>query len=389
MSASSRTRRASTRVFLTLAAVASLVAMALAACRDDVVGPVFTSQDQLLFLSTRVGGTDELGRPLQDIYRVNVDGTGIEDVTQHPAWRYWHLDLSPDGKRFAYISSADCNIWVRNVDGTEPTQLTNLDGGTQDGCNRQPHWSRDGARIAFASNRQDRSYGAYGGFYDAYVMNADGSDPHAISYSVTDGTGLDIAVLGWSATGQVAFEASIFEGGAWSIVVHLTNVDGTGVRPLFDNPADHSPSWSPDGSKIAFISERDGRHRLYVMNADGSGEHPLTDHGGDDWLPGNRGGTEAAFAYDPWSPDGTRLAFDYDAVDGWGTYVINADGSGLTRLSDHPTWFNGWSPSGDHIAFTDRRIPTDVYVVRADGTGLLNLTDSPDDDSDAVWLPAR
>jgi Tol biopolymer transport system component len=385
MSAFSRPRRAATGAYLTLAAVASLVVLTLPACRDDGVGPADTPQDQLLFLSTRVGGTDELGRPLRDIYRVNADGTGVEDVTQQPAWLYSHLDLSPDGTRIAYISGTDCNIWVRNVDGAEPTRLTNLDGGTQDGCNASPHWSRDGARIAFASNRAGRSYGAYGGFYDAWVMNADGSDPHDISHSVTDGTGLGVDVLAWSGSGQVAFEASIFEDGVWSAVVYVANVDGTGVRPLFNNPGDHSPAWSPDGSKIAFISERDGRARLYLMNADGSGEHPLTDHAGDD----HRGGSQASFVYDPWSPDGTRIAFDYDAIGEWGTYVINADGSGLTRLSDHPTWFNGWSSSGDRIAFTDRRVPNDVYVVNADGTGLFNLTDSSFDDSDAVWVPAR
>lgn len=387
MSVFPRPRRASAEVCLTLAAVASLVVVTLPGCKGDAVGPGEQSQDRLLFLSTRVGGTDMLGRPLRDIYRVNADGTGVEDVTQHPAWWYSHLDLSPDGTRIAYIRSPDCNIWVRNVDGTEPTRLTNPDGGAQDGCNTWPHWSRDGARITFASNRAGRSQGAYGGFYDAYVMNADGSDPHEISHSVTDGTGLNVAVLGWSGGGQVVFEASAFENSVWSVVVYLANVDGSGVRPLFNNPGDHSPAWSPDGSKVAFISERDGRRRLYLMNADGTGEHPLTDHAGDDWLPGNRGGSAAAFAYDPWSPDGTRLAFDYDALHAWGTYVIKVDGSGLTRLSDGPSRFNGWSSSGSRIAFTDSGVPNDVYVVNADGTGLLNLTDSSFDDSDAVWLP--
>lgn len=381
--------RAAIKAHPTLVVLAGLAALTLPACGDNSVGPAADPQDQLLFLSTRVGGTDELDRPLRDIYRVNADGTGVENVSQQPAWRYWHLDLSPDGQRFAYISSAgSCGIWVRDVDGGNPANLTDPDGSTQDGCNGWPHWSPDGTRIAFASNREGRSYGSYGGFYDGYVMNADGSDPHNVSHSVTDGTGLDVAVLGWSPDGQVVFEASIFEGGVWTDVVYLVNPDGTGVQPLFNTPGDHSPHWSPDGARIVFISERNGTQQLYIMNADGSGEQPLTEPDGDAYLPGKHGGTEAAFAYDPWSPDGTRIAFDYDAIDQWGTYVISADGTGLTRLSDHPTHFNGWSPDGTRIAFTSQSVPTDVYVVNADGTAPVNLTDSPNDDSNAVWLPA-
>jgi TolB protein len=361
----------------------------LPACDGDVLDTGDEPGEQILFLSTRVGAMDQLGRPMRDIYRMDANGEGVENLTRQPAWAYRHLSLSPDGNRIAFSYSIECDIRVMDTDGSDPTRLTNQDGVSDDGCNVWPRWSPDGTRIAFATNRERRAHGGVGGLYDAYVMNADGSNPRNVSHSVVESTAMNVAVLGWSPAGQIVFEASAFLDGDWHITVYVVNPDGTGLRPLFDNPGDHSPAWSPDGSQIVFISERDGRRRLYIMNADGSGVRPLTSHAGDDWLPGNRSGTTSGFAYDPWSPDGNRIAFDRDAPDESGTWVINADGSSLRRLTDHPTWFNGWSPAGTRIAFTSRRIPMDVYVINPDGSGLLNLTRSPHDDSDALWIPRQ
>ncbi len=382
-------RRKGARKLFTPVAVAGLFVLALTACLDKLVDPVDEPEEEMLFLSTRVGGTDEHGRALRDIFRMDATGNEIGNLTQRPAWGYWHLSLSSDGSRIAFTTSLDCDIWVMSADGPQAMLLTNQDGGREHRCNAWPRWSSDGNRIAFATNRENRTQGIYSGLYDVYVMNVDGSNPRNVSHSLGEEMGFDVAVVGWSPSGQVVFETSTFSGGHWESTVYLVNADGTGLRPLFDTPGDHSPAWSPDGSRIVFISERDGRRRLYIINADGSGVRPLTDHAGDDWLPGNRGGTEAAFAYSPWSPDGSRIAFDRDALQEWGTYVINVDGSGLRRLSDHPTWFNGWSWSGSHIAFTSRRIPADIYVVNADGSQVRNLTDSPHDDHNAVWLPRR
>lgn len=77
------------------------------------------------------------------------------------------------------------------------------------------------------------------------------------------------------------------------------------------------PTWSPDGRKIAFASERDGNSEIYVMNADGSNVTRLTDAGGN---------------FPAWSPDGRRIAFASGG--GPDIYVMNADGSIVTRLTD-------------------------------------------------------
>ncbi len=371
--------------------LAAMLVLFFASCTDQSVDPAEELIQQLLFLSTRDGATDDLGRPMKEIYRMNEHGAAVENLTHHPAWLYGHLSLSPDGNRIVFSSSrTGADIWMMNTDGSNLTRLTNQNIDADDRSNAWPRWSPDGNRIAFATNRENRSIGIYSGLYDVYVMNADGSDPQNVSHTLGDNLLDNVKVIGWSPDGRVVFETAGFVDGAWEIHVYIVNADGSGVGPLFDTPGNHSPAWSPDGSKVAFISERDGRRRLYLMNADGSGGQPLTDHSGNDWLPGTRGVTLTEFEYNPWSPDGTLIAFDRDGVaDEWGTYIITADGSELTRLTDHPTIFNGWSPDGKKIAYTSRRLPLDVYVVNVDGSGNKNLTDSPFDDSDAVWLFPR
>ena len=105
------------------------------------------------------------------------------------------------------------------------------------------------------------------------------------------------------------------------------NADGSGLRRLTRNPAsDSAPAWSPDGRKIAFVSNRDGTYEVYVMNADGSEQHALAAR-----TVGGRGpyiGEVAAPDDAPaWSPDGRKIAFVSDRDGTYEVYLMNADGS--------------------------------------------------------------
>ena len=139
--------------------------------------------------------------------------------------------------------------------------------------------------------------------------------------------------------------------------------------------------WSPDGTKILFSSTGDGNYEIYVVNADGSAVSRLTNNSAYDLQP-------------VWSPDGTKIAFDSDrdgnTVANTGIYVMNADGSGVRRLTDPGGDYGAaWSPDGSQIAFTRHRNGEDeIWVMNADGSGLRNLTNNPNaQDVAPAWRP--
>ena len=140
---------------------------------------------------------------------------------------------------------------------------------------------------------------------------------------------------------------------------------------------DSGPDWSPDGGRIAFSSDRDGRSEIYVMNADGSGVTRLTYNDAVDSSPA-------------WSPDGRRIAFHSTLGGNWEIYVMNADGSGVTRLTYNDAFdgYPAWSPDGRRIAFDSQRDGNrEIYVMDADGSGVTRLTDHGASDLTPAWSP--
>jgi Tol biopolymer transport system component len=155
--------------------------------------------------------------------------------------------------------------------------------------------------------------------------------------------------------------------------IYVVDSDGSGLANLTNNPAsDSAPTWSPDGKRIAFQSDRDSEFGLiYVMNADGSNVTRLTDESP------SKGGLSV---FDPlWSPDGKKIAFSAGGSGFYGVYVMNPDGSDQKLISaqndDH---VEAWSPDSKQIAFVSGVYGNDLWVVNADGTGLKALTSSGD-----------
>jgi eukaryotic-like serine/threonine-protein kinase len=133
------------------------------------------------------------------------------------------------------------------------------------------------------------------------------------------------------------------------------------------------PSWSPDGDQIVFDDGGD----LYIINRDGSGLSRLT-------------GSTAVEIQPAWAPDGQQIAFVSDGEGNNEIYIINADGTGGTRLTHHPgnDQDPSWSPDGTQIVFTSNREGNwEIYVMQADGSNPTNLTQNPGDDIQPVWSP--
>ena len=194
-----------------------------------------------------------------------------------------------------------------------------------------------------------------------YVIGADGTGETNITSNQGANDGPD-----WSPDGT-KIAVSSHRDGNWEIYVMAA--DGTGAVRLTTNRSadDARPAWSPDGSKIAFHSDRSGDYEIYVMNADGTGQIDLTnERGSDDLAP-------------TWSPDGTKIAFQSEG-DIW---VMNADGSLQHRLTSGAEYdlAPDWSPDGTKIALTGGGPDTGLFidVINADGTGRTRLTTSTGD----------
>jgi ABC-type sugar transport system substrate-binding protein len=161
----------------------------------------------------------------------------------------------------AFDSDRDGNreVYVMGPDGKDPYNVSNNPGD-----DFEPSWSPDSSRITFVSNRA--TDGESGQF--VYVVNADGSDVRQLSHenwSVQPDWSHDGRLIVYSGNDDIRVIPADGSGGS----VNLTN----------SPEKDWQPSWSPDGSKIAWLSGMDGKWNIFVMNADGSEVKQLTDNG--------------------------------------------------------------------------------------------------------------
>jgi Tol biopolymer transport system component len=293
------------------------------------------------------------------------------------------------------------NFWVINPDGSSLKKITNAAAAGDPRFSAT--WSRDGNKLAFVAYRLfDSSNGQFKSL-NVWVMNADGSglrpitsDPKRTFYDVTwspDGRKLaaTCALVDVSKKGEVSYS---------SANVCIVNADGSGVVPVTRLINNHTVIenivWSPDGRKVAFLSNRllDGSEdeepfdlltrNIWVMDPDGSHALPLTHFTGNNLRI-------TSFA---WSPDGRKLAYisnraldgSLSGARGRNLWLIHADGSSsspLTRFNQADCRAFSWSPDGTRLAFASNfpldgsdhdGAPSNIWVMKFDGSAAVPLT---------------
>jgi Tol biopolymer transport system component len=259
------------------------------------------SPDGRKILFYRVRGTDESG---SGAFTMNADGSDLTQLTgieaSVPTWL-------PNGRVAFFISTPEDGLYTVNPDGSELTRVgPNLNGGV-------PAWSPDGSKLAFA--RWRTCCGIQG--YDIYTANLDGSGELRIaeraSYPV------------WSPSNKIAFIRDV----SGCCQIYTIDPDGTDeIRLTNDNAVDLLRGWSPNGTSLLFMSNRDATPNnhfdIFTINADGSGRTNLTPT------------TAATESYPAWSPDGKRVVFNSleGSPGGIALHTIDTDGTHRTRITD-------------------------------------------------------
>jgi len=238
-----------------------------------------------------------------EIYVMNVDGTGAVNVTSNsasetqPAW-------SPDGSQLAFVSDRNGNtdIFVLTLSDMSVAQLTN-----DTNADFNPMWSPDGSQIAFTSDRF--------GDNDIFVMNADGSEQIQRTTDVTNDRQPT-----WSPDGtQIAF---VSDAAGNNDIFVMNSTDGSNITTLTTDPAsDVQPTWSSD-NRIAFTSNRAGNNDIHILNLADLTVSQVTTVASNDRLA-------------VWSPDNTQLLFTSNQGAGdLNLYTINIDGSGRNQVTN-------------------------------------------------------
>ncbi len=285
---------------------------------------------------------------------------------------------SSGSTKILYASNKDngnYHIYTINANGTGQTQLTQ---GTSD---YEPKWSPDGTKIVYtggsAIGRGDSTTG------EIYIMNADGTGQTRLTNNnVEDG------LPSFSPDGtKIVFCRS--DTSSPSSDIYIMNADGTGTTRLTTSAAHYancSPSFSPDGTKIVFTSSRDtclfcSGNEIYIMNADGTGQTRLTNNL-----------ASGSSSFPSFSHDGTQILYDFNSRGKTNIYTMNPDGTGQHQLSSiGNNYYPSFSPDGTKIIFSsDRTGWVEIYTMSSTGEfigGVTRVTNDKSEDAFPSFIP--
>ena len=307
--------------------------------------------------------------PYMEVLLMNADGSDAISLTDSlgavspGSWLHPPVSWSADGSRLAFTRSDD-GLYATTDDGTGVVKLA--DSG------RSPIMTADGRKVAFLA----KGPGPQACCWDIFVAESDGS----AVIRLTVGS----AQLHYDFAANGSLIVSVDDPTTTRALVFI-RPDGTGSR-TFAPPGSccpQEPSLSPDGTKVAYYAYPDAQgddgpgYEIYVSPTDGSGAVDVSNNPGDDWRP-------------VWSPDGTKIAFVTSSTAGsfaaGKLHVVNADGSGeITLTPPDGVYEYAWSPDGTRIAYSSSVSGmSHVYVANTDGSGRTDITPNMEG-SEPTW----
>lgn len=294
-----------------------VTALAAVSC-EKATGPGSGDVDTpIMILSQRAAGSG--------IYLMSVDGRTVVSRASLGGGSARPGDWSPDGRRILFTSiSSRVHVHVANVDGTGEVGVRDAAGESTQG-----RWSPDGRTIIYTNN-DDPYHG------DINAVSLDGSHDRRLPSTADNWGSHD-----WSPDGSHIVFAKLesYQVPGTSQYIRVSSLfitDSTGaqlVRLTRDTTCmDVDPTWSPDGSRIAYTSCGDdpaGYSHIHVIGADGTGAKALTSGPATEYSPA-------------WSPDGRQIAFQRGTGNDADVWLVSADGGGERNLTAGNPGYDGW-----------------------------------------------
>lgn len=342
---------------------------------------------KIAFVSNRDGNLDiyALDSDGSNLTRLTDDPS--QDV--NPIWSPDGSRIAFLSARDSASPNRTYGIYVMDADGSEVKRVSPA-GGDYRNRNVLPNWSSDGSSLTFPACQEDDCGIFEFDLANSYLTNVTDSPEFLLPVVSPDGSRvLFVSHRDRDGDSPIGLYVANVDGSDWVRVDPRPELEEPVPSPevspgiqafrqtLLTDPfawgGGTLGAWSPDGQRLA-LTLHYGDSEVYLVDADGSGFANLTDNPADDLSP-------------VWSPDGTHIAFVSDRNDEFAIYVMEADGSNLTHVANDAV-FPAWSPDGSGLAFvSDRDGNLEIYVADTDGSNLTRLTDHTEIDTMPAWSP--